>query len=269
MNRIDYIWERICENEGNVFWQMRGKPFTYHVVGNTIRLSATNYNISRTALEKALEFVPLENTKPLQHLPAPSYIYALLTDCRIIGENVKFPKCVGEKKPAEIKKRAEQMPMQQSDKTLVVCGYTFRFLQSIVPVCCNSGQIRKYYPQEDCYNKDNLPLLKYGRGAFCRFSITAGNWRGVYLWVSEGKIIYIGETENLRERFNMGYGNISPRNCYRGGQSTNCKMNQIILELYEKGQKVELYFLETLNNKAVELELLKNIKTLYNVKDNG
>ena len=49
--------------------------------------------------------------------------------------------------------------------------------------------------------------------------------------VRDGQIIYIGETAGLRQRFNMGYGNISPRNCYVGGQSTNCKMNKIVPKL--------------------------------------
>lgn len=35
---------------------------------------------------------------------------------------------------------------------------------------------------------------------------------------------YIGETDNLEKQFRQGYGNISPRNCFKGGQSTNYKM---------------------------------------------
>ena len=88
------------------------------------------------------------------------------------------------------------------------------------------------------------------------------------MWVVDNAIIYIGETENLSQRFNIGYGNISPRNCYVGGQSTNCKMNKIVLELYEQGKIIDLYFYETKDYKSVELDLLRNMKTPYNVKDN-
>ena len=91
---------------------------------------------------------------------------------------------------------------------------------------------------------------------------------GVYLWIVDDEIIYIGETKNLRKRFNTGYGNISPRNCYLGGQSTNCKMNKVVLEYFEAGKQIKLYFLKTNDYKKVELELLSKICTRYNVKDN-
>ena len=29
-------------------------------------------------------------------------------------------------------------------------------------------------------------------------------------------------------RYNNGYGRISPRNCFQGGQSTNCRVNNLI-----------------------------------------
>jgi len=79
----ELIWKRICDNEGAIFQQIRGKEFTYEVKGNYIKLSATNYNIAKSTFQKALEFVPLENTKPIQHLSAPSYLFAILMDEKI------------------------------------------------------------------------------------------------------------------------------------------------------------------------------------------
>ena len=81
---IELIWERICRHEGETFRQIRGKEFTYTVNGNSIKLSTTNYNIAKSTFEKALAFLPLENTVPIQHLSAPSYLYAILTDSRIL-----------------------------------------------------------------------------------------------------------------------------------------------------------------------------------------
>lgn len=107
------------------------------------------------------------------------------------------------------------------NQTMTVLGYEFTFLQTISPLCDDNNNIIKFYPQENYDNKNNLLLSKYGSGAFCHFSIDAPKNSGVYLWVVDNEIIYIGETENLSQRFNMGYGNISPRNCYVGGQSTN------------------------------------------------
>lgn len=81
---IEEVWQRIVENHGNIFKQIRGKQFSYTVVGTSIKLTTTNQLIAKNEFEKALAFLPLSNTVPIQHLRAPSYIYAILTDIRII-----------------------------------------------------------------------------------------------------------------------------------------------------------------------------------------
>mgnify|MGYP006992120035 CR=1 FL=1 len=45
-------------------------------------------------------------------------------------------------------------------------------------------------------------------------------------------------------------------------------MNKLVLDLFEQGKIIDLYFYETKHYKEVEKELLKRINTLYNVKDN-
>lgn len=151
--------------------------------------------------------------------------------------------------------------------SLEVCGYEFQFVQALIPEC-EQGVARVYYPHKDFVNRRGLPLLPWGAGPFCRFSIQAPQAPGVYLWVAEGQLLYIGETVNLRRRFNTGYGTISPRNCYAGGQSTNCKMNQVVLDYYNRGTPIQLYFFPTQRYKQVELDLLGKLNTPYNVKDN-
>lgn len=84
---IELVWNRIKEAEGEVFTQIRGKQFTYTVKGNILELDRTNRSISKTVISQALEFLPLENTVPVQHLQAPSYIYAILMDKRIKQDN--------------------------------------------------------------------------------------------------------------------------------------------------------------------------------------
>lgn len=159
-------------------------------------------------------------------------------------------------------------PFPNEGKSMKVCGYEFRYLQDLLPQCSEAGKVIKFYPQKDYNNKNNLPLSFHGEGAFCRFSIKTEDCPGVYLWVVDKQIIYIGETAGLRKRFNVGYGNISPRNCYVGGQSTNCKMNKVVLNMYEQGKIVSLYFYYTTDYKRVELDLLGKINTMYNKKDN-
>ncbi|WP_088006836.1 hypothetical protein [Indiicoccus explosivorum] len=80
---IDEVWNRIIKYDGQEFTQIRGQKFTYKVAGNSLVLSTTNHAISRRTLEKAFQFVPLENTVPIQNLFAPSYLFALLNDERI------------------------------------------------------------------------------------------------------------------------------------------------------------------------------------------
>ena len=165
----------------------------------------------------------------------------------------------------------EKIPVQPPHKTpntsLTVCGYEFHFVQQLIPQCEN-GRVKEYTPQKEYSKCNGLPLGPNGSGTFCRFSIRAHPIPGVYLWVVGNKIIYIGETSNLQRRFNNGYGIISPRNCYVGGQSTNCKMNKVVMEYYKNGTPISLYFYQTTDYKQVELNLLKQIRTKYNVKDN-
>ncbi len=153
-------------------------------------------------------------------------------------------------------------------ESISLSGYVFEFVQQIIPECNSDGSVKKYYPQKDYNNVRNLSLLKNGSGPFCRFRIEAEDVPGVYLWVVNGEIVYIGETANLKTRFNTGYGRIYPRNCYFGGQSTNCKMNKVAMNYFENGTPVFLYFLETSDYKQIELKLLYSVKTRYNVKDN-
>ncbi len=79
----DLLWERIIENEGQTFQQIKGGEFTYAVKGNVIELSRTNRSVSKSTFIEALKYVPLSNTVPLQQLQAPSYLFAILMDSRI------------------------------------------------------------------------------------------------------------------------------------------------------------------------------------------
>lgn len=214
------------------------------------------------------------------HTQAYAWINAgyKVTDVDFTAKTVVFSKNDGDAKKQCQQQSSKKYVQQKSlnpfstsscvAKTLDVCGYTFTYIQDIIPECDSNGNVKKYYPQNEYDNKSGLPLLYHGKGAFCRFSIEADNLPGVYLWVIDGQIIYIGETAGLKQRFNTGYGYILPRNCYAGGQSTNCKMNKVVLGNFERGKVINLYFYQTTDYKRVELELLNKIYTPYNVKDN-
>lgn len=152
-------------------------------------------------------------------------------------------------------------------------NYEFEYVETIEPKRNEDGGIwmDPEPPQRRYKNKKGLRLHEYGEGQFCKFKLShAKPISGVYAWVIEGETepIYIGETNNFKKRFSIGYGTISPRNCYVGGQKTNCKMNKVVLKQYSEGKKIEIYFYATDEYKKVELELLSEINTPYNTKNN-
>jgi len=118
-------------------------------------------------------------------------------------------------------------------------------------------------------------LHEDGNGPFCEFkiphqhpSLGTLDILGVYALVDEiGNVLYIGEcsgykSSTLKKRFNNGYGHICPRACYKGGQSTNCYVNNKILTFSKQGHSVSLFFHETPDSssaKCLEANLLNTI----------
>ncbi len=116
-------------------------------------------------------------------------------------------------------------------------------------------------------NKRNLPLHQWGEGPFCFFQIPVLQpVSGVYVIAVSGEAMYVGETENLSVRYNNGYGMISPRNCFVGGQSTNCRVNTFILEEALQGRVVELWFTPSETRKDLEAALITELQPPWNRK---
>ena len=145
-------------------------------------------------------------------------------------------------------------------------GVQFGLIQELNPKRNSAGEIQQFMPQLNYSKSADSRLNLHGKGPFCKFSINlqwAGH-RGVYALFSDEKLLYIGECADLHKRYNIGYGNISPKNCFNGGQSTNCKINTMILKKYLDGKKVMLYFHETDDYKRVESILIGMFKPPYN-----
>ena len=85
MAPADVLWNRIIACSGEVFRQQRGKPFTYSVSGDTVYLDAANQDLSRRQIAEALSRMPLAGPDDLSDLSGSRYIYAILTDRRIVG----------------------------------------------------------------------------------------------------------------------------------------------------------------------------------------
>mgnify|MGYP001565428710 CR=1 FL=1 len=93
-------------------------------------------------------------------------------------------------------------------------------------------------------------LNSNGDKIFCKFKIQDKrifNKKGLYVYFVKNEIKYIGRchgNSNYEKRINDGYGNISPRNCYKDGQTTNCHINRLINE-YRNDIELYVYPMES------------------------
>jgi len=77
-------------------------------------------------------------------------------------------------------------------------------------------------------------LNKYGDLGYSIFSLTDKeqyHLKGVYFYYLNNELKYIGRCrDSMKKRVNSGYGKISPKNCFKDGQSTNCKVNALVTQ---------------------------------------
>ena len=148
---------------------------------------------------------------------------------------------------------------------LNVADYEFAHVCQIEPLRDASGSVLQVMPQSRYKNAATVLLNRYGSGPFCKFRIpNSYRTSGVYILSIDGEVQYVGECANLSSRFNSGYGNISPRNCYKGGQETNCRLNNLIYLAAERGERVSLWFFQTDDYKAMELALRAALSLPWN-----
>ena len=149
--------------------------------------------------------------------------------------------------------------------SVTIEGRQFQFVADLAPERSENGKIKEIFPQARYQNVRGLPLNKYGKGPFCKFKIPSNlSDSGVYAILVDQETKYIGECVNLSRRYNGGYGNISPRNCYRGGQETNCRINNLVFRAADSGKQVTLWFHKTSNHEALEKELRDKIALDWN-----
>lgn len=127
-----------------------------------------------------------------------------------------------------------------------------------------SGAVTVHAPQQRYAKRDTVPLNRYGEGPFCRFRVHGlPHSSGVYVYMVDDSPVYIVETHDLYGRF-YAYGNISPKNCYRGGRETNCRMNTAIHDLYSTGKRINLFIHETTDYKQLELRMIAALQPKWN-----
>lgn len=112
-------------------------------------------------------------------------------------------------------------------------------------------------------------LNPYGDEKYCKFKIideTVLNQKGLYSYILQGEVMYIGRCrDSFYSRINIGYGYISPKNCYIDGQATNCHINS---KINSAGEGVELWIASLENEiEIIECEriLIKKYQPKWNL----
>lgn len=145
--------------------------------------------------------------------------------------------------------------------------HSFEFVDSISVKRNQAGVVDIKMPQSRYEKSDEYPVHRYGWGPFCEFSVDTSEYvgsEGVYIFAASYEIKYVGETVDIHNRIQPGYGNISPKNCFEGGQQTNCRINHLILETVRNGGQVSLWVEETQDRKQREIELIEQCDPPWN-----
>ncbi len=75
-------------------------------------------------------------------------------------------------------------------------------------------------------------LNKHGDLTYSKFYLEDSrifDSKGIYLYTKSDELVYIGRCrDSIKKRINHGYGKITPKNCFKDGQSTNCHLNHKI-----------------------------------------
>ena len=117
-------------------------------------------------------------------------------------------------------------------------------------------------------NVRSLSLNQYGSGPFARLIVRRLPLHpGVYAVVNgNGDVLYIGKASgSLAERWN-GYATIQPRNCFIGGQSTNCRINGLILKAITAGRSLDVYVHEIPEPIPLETRLIAAVQPPWNIR---
>lgn len=142
-------------------------------------------------------------------------------------------------------------------------GLEFEFL-GIVRLKKNSaGRIVEY-----TYTlPPGVKLNRYATGPFCSLDIPEPpQASGIYALTVSDELKYIGETEDLAQRFGpAGYGQIARRNLHSDGRSTNCKINSLVLQVYKAGDSVSVWFTPAVSErKTIESMLIAKLAPPWN-----
>ncbi len=160
----------------------------------------------------------------------------------------------------------KELSLSRTENEVSLGERSFRFICNIEPLRDYvTGQIREFYPDQEY--RGTAPLHKYGKGPFCVFTIpiTVSGANGIYAVVGENEVLYVGATDDLYDKFHFQYGHIQPRDCYSGGHPEQCRMNHLVMSEVKEGKSLKLYFLETREKDALQMDLVRTLKPKWNI----
>jgi len=148
--------------------------------------------------------------------------------------------------------------------------WDFGLVGDIEPERDELGSYLEVMPQDRYAAAATSRLHAYGAGPFCRFRIARRRREpGLYVLTLDGVPVYAGECVDLERRWGPnGYGGISPRNCFEGGQPTNCRINGAILSAVRESGRIELWFHalddDTDMRRMAETRLIQALRPTWN-----
>ncbi len=162
--------------------------------------------------------------------------------------------------------RHDRVPSTGPSQVARLLDYVFVHAAVIEPDRGADGALLEFMPQSRYERAKTTQLNRYGAGPFCRFAVkNLPPASGVYALAIDAVVAYIGIANDLAQRWGpQGYVTISPRNCYVGGQSTNCKVNSSILRAARDGRRIDLWIHETSEAEPVEARLIHELDPAWN-----
>ena len=169
--------------------------------------------------------------------------------------------------PRSAERAAARHPIPHGAAALTLRGHDFEWSALIAPDAGPNGQPIEYMPQAQYAKRHEKPLNRHGRGPFCRFSVPGlPTAPGLYAVTVDRQLAYVGiASKDLRQRWGpSGYAEIQPVNCFKGGQSTNCKINHAILLAAREGRVVELWIRRESCPRPLEARLIRELAPPWN-----
>lgn len=167
---------------------------------------------------------------------------------------------------SERRPRATEATLAVDAERTTFGGQAFRFVAHIAPEIGADGELIEDAPHTRYAAANPTSLHRHGRGPFCRFHVPGlPAAPGVYAVTVARGLAYVGISTDLRRRWSpLGYARIYPRNCLKGGQSTNCKVNHAILLAARDGLRVGLWIRQTSEPRPLEARLVQGLTPPWN-----